>query len=140
MEFCMSGLSIGKLAKTCEVKIDTVRYYERKGLILPIERTESGYRVYSQESIKRLRFIRKSQSLGFTLEEIKELLELSEMPETDCADIREKASVKIKEVEKRISDLLDIKASLKELSEFCPGKGKPLNECSILKHFYGEKP
>ena len=135
----MSGLSIGKLAKTCEVKIDTVRYYERKGLILPIERTESGYRVYSQDSVKRLHFIRKAQSLGFTLEEIKELLELSEMPEADCADIRDRASKKIADVEIRIADLISIKESLKELSGYCPGKGKPLSECSILKHFYGDK-
>ncbi len=134
----MSGLSIGKLAKACAVKIDTVRYYERKGLVMPIDRTESGYRVYSEDSVKRLRFVRKAQSLGFTLEEIKELLELSDMPEADCADIREKASAKIKEVEKRIADLIAIKESLGELAEFCPGKGKPLNECSILKHFYGD--
>lgn len=134
----MSTLTIGKLAKACEVKVDTVRYYERLGLVLPLERTESGYRVYSPDSVKRLRFVRKAQSLGFTLEEIKELLELSEMPEADCADVRDKASKKIEEVEKRITDLITIKESLGELAEFCPGKGKPLSECNILKHFYGD--
>lgn len=135
----MSTLTIGKLAKACDVKVDTVRYYERKGLLLPLERTESGYRVYSTDSVKRLRFVRKAQSLGFTLEEIRELLELSEQPEADCSDIRDKASKKIEEVEKRIFDLVSIKESLTELSEFCPGKGKPLSDCSILKHFYKGK-
>jgi len=134
----MNTIKIGKLAKACDVNIDTVRYYERKGLISPLERTGSGYRVYDQDSIKRLNFIRRTQSLGFTLEEIKELLELSELPEKDCEDIREKAQEKITEIEKRISDLTEVKSALGELSEFCPGKGKPLSECSILKHLYGE--
>ena len=70
----MPTLTIGKLAKAGEVRVDTVRYYERMGLISPFERTESGYRKYSQESIKRLRFIRKAQGLGFSLEEIKILV------------------------------------------------------------------
>jgi len=132
----MSTLAIGKLAKACEVKVDTVRYYERVGLLLPLERTEAGYRIYSIDSVNRLRFVRKAQSLGFTLEEIKDLLELSEKPETDCADIREHASAKAAEVEARISDLLKIKECLQELAAFCPGEGKPLSECNILQHFY----
>lgn len=135
----MVTLTIGKLAKSCDVKVDTVRYYERLGLISPLERTESGYRVYTPDAIMRLRFIRRAQTLGFILEEIKELLELSEMPEADCADARDKAKRKIEEVEKRIADLITIKESLAELAEFCPGKGKPLSECNILKHFYGEE-
>jgi len=91
--------SIGQLAKSCEINIDTVRYYERIGLLLPDDRTESGYRVYTPESINRLRFVRVAQSLGFKLDEIKELLELSERPETDCADIRDYANHKITEIE-----------------------------------------
>ena len=132
----MTTLTIGKLAKAGDVRVDTVRYYERMGLISPLERTESGYRKYSQESIKLLRFIRKAQSLGFTLEEIKALLELSEEPEADCADIREYARNKITEIESRITDLLKMKDCLQKLANFCPGEGKPLSECNILKHFY----
>lgn len=89
----MPTLTIGKLAKACDVKVDTVRYYERRELLLPLARTDSGYRIYSTESIQRLDFILKAQSLGFTLKEIKELLELSENPETDCADVRNLALV-----------------------------------------------
>ena len=135
----MSTLTIGKLAKACDVKVDTVRYYERMGLVLPIERSESGYRKYSVDSIKRLRFVRRAQSLGFTLEEIKELLELSDTPEADCGDVQEHARHKISEVEVKIADLLKIKSSLEELADFCPGKGKPLAECNILQHFYGDE-
>ena len=133
----MSTLTIGKLARTGDVRVDTVRYYERMGLISPVERTESGYRKYSPETTKRLRFIRMAQGLGFTLEEIKALLELSEEPETDCADVREYARNKITEIETRIADLKKIKECLQELANFCPGEGKPLSECNILKHFYG---
>ena len=134
----MSTLTIGKLAAACGVKIDTVRYYERMSLLLPIDRTESGYRIYSLDSIKRLQFVRKAQTLGFTLEEIKNLLELSEKPDVDCSNVRDYATSKIAEVDDRIADLLKIKDCLKELSAFCPGKGKALSECNILQYFYGE--
>lgn len=134
----MSMLTIGKLAKACGVKTDTVRYYERLGLLAPVERSESGYRKYDQESIKRLNFVRRAQGLGFTLEEIRELLDLSEKPEADCGDVRERAGQKIAEVETRIVDLKKIKDSLKKLAEFCPGNGTPLSECGILNHFYKE--
>jgi len=131
-------LTIGKLAKICGVKADTVRYYERLGLLVPLERSESGYRKYGQESVKRLNFVRRAQSLGFTLEEIKELLELNQIPEADCADVQNYAEQKIAEIEKRITDLETMKSGLKELSEFCPGQGVPLSECSILNYFYKE--
>lgn len=135
----MTGLNIGKLAKSCGVKTDTVRYYERLGLLAPIERSESGYRKYGQESVKRLNFVRRAQGLGFTLGEIKELLELSEQPEVDCGDIRKRAGQKMEEIEEKIQDLKRMKKSLAALSEYCPGKGKPLSECGILNYFHGRK-
>ncbi|PCK07298.1 MAG: heavy metal-responsive transcriptional regulator [Alteromonadaceae bacterium] len=134
----MMTLTIGKLASACGVNIDTVRYYERKHLLAPVTRTESGYRVYSQDSVKQLRFIRKAQGLGFSLQEIKELLDLNQTPEKDCGDVREKALHKIMEIERRMEDLQTMKNALGELAAFCPGKGKPLKQCSILQHFYGE--
>lgn len=135
----MKAITIGKLAKACDVRVDTVRYYERVGLLSPLERSDAGYRIYDPSGIDQLRFIRRAQTLGFTLEEIKELLELADRPEADCANIRDYALVKISEVEQRINDLNKIKNSLDELAAFCPGEGKPLTECNILQHFYGDE-
>lgn len=132
----MQTIPIGKLAKLCGVNIDTVRYYERQDLLLPIERTAAGYRRYSNDSIKRLRFIRKAQGLGFKLSEIKGLLGLAENDDADCGDVRAVASQKIAELEPRIADLMKIKQGLEELATYCPGSGKPLNECTILEYFY----
>jgi len=134
----MAELSIGKLAKACGVNIDTVRYYERKGLLTPTDRTHAGYRVFSNETVKRLKFVRRAQTLGFTLAEIKEILTLSETPEADCADIRDYTHKKITEIKERITDLAKIIYSLEKLAKSCPGEGKPLNECSILQYYYGE--
>ena len=107
----------------------TSRIYSDRG-------QESGYRKFSLDSIKLLLFIRKAQSLGFTLEEIKALLELSEEPEADCADVQDYARKKITEMEERITDLIKMKNCLEKLADFYPGEGKPLSECNILKHFY----
>ncbi len=130
------SLTIGKLAAAVSVNIDTVRYYERKQLLMPQSRTASGYRVYSQDSVKRLRFVRKAQGLGFSLQEIKELLDLSQMPEKDCGDVRARAQSKIIEIEDKVADLQAMLEALSKLAEYCPGEGRPLEECSILKHFY----
>lgn len=135
----MMSLSIGKLASKVGVSIDTVRYYERKQLLMPMSRTASGYRVYSLESVKQLRFVRKAQGLGFSLQEIKELLDLTLMPEKDCGDIRGRTQRKISEIEKKIDDLRAMQSALTKLADFCPGEGSPLEECSILKHFYEEE-
>jgi MerR family transcriptional regulator, copper efflux regulator len=129
-------MPIGQLAKSCGVNIDTVRYYERQDLLLPIERTAAGYRRYSNDSVKRLRFIRKAQGLGFTLSEIKGLLGLAENDVADCGDIRTAARNKIAELEPRIADMLKIKQGLEELANYCPGSGKPLSTCTILEYFY----
>ena len=132
----MSMITIGKLARACDVKTDTVRYYEDKGLIRTTDRTESGYRLYAAEVISRLKFVRKAQSLGFTLKEIKEMLELSEKPEADCENVKQHAQQKIVEIDKRIADLTEMKKALLDLAKFCPGTGKPLSECNILQYFY----
>ncbi len=132
-------LAIGQLAKSAGVSIDTVRYYERQDLLLPCERTASGYRRYSDDSVRRLRFIRKAQGLGFTLAEIRELLALAEDESVDCGAIRERAQIKINEIQPRIDDMLRIKKALEELAQYCPGSGKPLKDCTILEYFYRDE-
>ncbi|MDQ7050403.1 MAG: heavy metal-responsive transcriptional regulator [Enterobacterales bacterium] len=132
----MSTITIGKLASQAGVKIDTIRYYEKQQLLEPLARSDAGYRLYNEQSINQLFFIRKAQGLGFTLQEIKNLLSLSTDPKADCGDIREQANQKIRDIENRIEDLTQIKQSLGSLADYCPGKGKPLDECGILAYFY----
>ena len=128
----MEFMTIGKLAGICSVGVETIRYYERLGLIAPVERSESGYRRYNQESVKRLRFIRHAKELGFTLKEIRELLELRRDPETGCSDLKKRASEKKEQIEKKIKDLMRIKDVLDRLIQECSGEG-PLQNCPILE-------
>ena len=130
----MTTLTIGQLAKACEVNIDTIRYYERKNILAPSARTDTGYRLYSKDSISRLNFIRSAQSLGFTLQEITELLNITMSPSADCGDIQSKAQQKADEIETKISNLQSIKDALQTLADSCPGAGKPISECNILQY------
>ena len=128
----MNGLTIGKLAKQGGVGIETVRFYERQGLIDPPPRTASNYRVYPEDEIARLKFIKRAKALGFTLNEIKELLFLRHDPHATKADIKNRTLTKIKDIEKKISDLTRIKTGLEHLALSCDGHG-PLDECPILE-------
>ena len=130
-------LTIGRLASACDVNIDTIRYYERKNILQPSGRTDAGYRLYSQDSIARLNFVRGAQTLGFTLSEIAELLDLQSSNDKDCGDIQSQAAQKVIEIEDKINNLLQIKQALKSLINDCPGSGAPLSECSIL-HYLDE--
>ena len=135
----MVQLTVGKLAKASGIGVETVRYYEKRGLLPEPDRLPSGYRVYSGGTVNRIRFIKRAQELGFTLEEIQALLLLTDNPDADCEDVRNRAQNKITEIKTKMDDLQKVLDGLIELSGYCPGKGKPLSECSILKHFYGEK-
>ena len=127
----MNGLTIGKLAKQVGVGIETVRFYERQGLIDPPPRTDSNYRIYPEDEVGRLKFIKRAKSLGFTLHEIKELLLLRHDPHATKADIKDRTLTKIKDIEEKISDLTRIKTALEHLASSCDGHG-PLDECPIL--------
>jgi len=128
--------TIGKLARLGGVNIQTVRYYERYGLIYPSLKTPSGYRLYGEEELKRLRFIRRAKELGFTLREIKELLELKiDIPDA-CENIRIRAEEKLKLIEAKIDALESIKNALKGLIASCK-KRKPTDECPILLSLEG---
>src|SRR5436190_23722029 len=108
----METLSIGEFAKRGGVHFETVRYYERKGLIPPPPRTESGHRCYSVDAVRRLRFIRRAQDLGFSLAEIKELLALRRDPDQLCADIVHQIDAKAREVDEKIAHLKAIRRAL----------------------------
>ena len=125
----MKDLGIGELARRAGVPIDTVRYYERNRLVLPAGRKASGYRRYGEAEVARLRFIRRAKALGFSLEEIRELLTLS--GKRDIAQIRRSAQRKLMDVQQRITELERIRTGLLTLVEQCPGHGRAA-DCPIL--------
>lgn len=125
-------LTIGKLAKKSDVSIDSIRFYERKGLLAEPMRTESNYRVYHQDTANRLRFIKKAQKLGFALGEIQELLNLSQDPTASKANIKQIAEEKIDDIQNKIRNLTRMLKALEQLDECCDGHG-PATECPILK-------
>ncbi len=134
----MRTLTISKAARKAGVGVETIRFYERKGLIeQPPTPSNGGYRTYPNETVQRILFIRQAQELGFSLREIDELLSLRATPGTDCAAIRERASAKLQEVERKIDQLAKIGSALKTVIASCPSHGG-LDGCSIIEAL--EKP
>lgn len=125
-------LTIGRLSQQADVQIETIRYYERRGLLPDPPRTESGYRQYDVESVTRLRFIKEAQTLGFTLEEIQGLLALRVDKETSCADVRRRAERKAADIEAKIAALQAMHAALQEMIAAC-AQGGPSGECPFLE-------
>lgn len=133
----MFTVGIGLLAKQAGVPIDTVRHYERIGLLRPATRLASGYRRYGDSELKRLRFIRRAKALGFTLDEIRELLTLG--AGRNVQSIRKAASARLADVECRIEELTRIRESLRELVAACPGHGRA-EACPILNALQQDEP
>ena len=131
----MEKLTIGQLAKKANVNLETIRYYERRGLIPEPPRNNSGHREYSLEEVKLTEFIKRSQALGFSLKEILELLSLRVEPGRTCGDVKERVEAKIADIEKRIEDLERIREALLSMSKKCIGKG-PVGQCPILEELY----
>ena len=131
-------LTIGKLAKAAEVGVETIRFYERKGLLIQPEKV-GGFRYYSSDLVTKIRFIKRSQQIGFTLSETKELLELSVQSTSQCKDILLKTEQKIREIDEKMKDLKRMKDSLSSLANCCEDKTIPLSECPILDCFFEEK-
>jgi len=125
-------LTIGKVAKRTGVPIETIRYYERRGLLPEPPRTDAGYRLYDGESVTRLRFIKEAQALGFTLEEIDELLALRVDAQTTCDDVRRRAARKRAEIEEKIRALQAMGAALEEMIASCE-RGGSEGDCPFLE-------
>ena len=124
-------LTIGRVARAAGVAIDTIRYYEREGLLPEPERRLSGYRDYTPDAVTRLRFIRRAKELGFTLVEIRELLTLSADRERGVRGVKQRAEARLVEIERRIRELKRVQRGLKNLIDTCPGHGAP-ERCPIL--------
>ena len=125
------NLTIGQLAKRTQINIETVRYYERRGLIPKPPVTASGYRQYAERDVKRVELIRRAQALGFSLAEIQELLELRVDPDASCADVKRRALQKIEDIDGKIASLTRMKQGIERLAASCRGRG-PTSECPIL--------
>ncbi|MBA5869312.1 MAG: MerR family DNA-binding protein [Nitrospira sp. CR2.1] len=124
-------LTIGQLARKVRVNVQTVRYYERLNLLNPLTRKPSGYRLYSHEEERRLRFIKNAQALGFTLREIAELLALRVASTARCGEVLEKARAKLLQVESKVDDLQALARALNSLIRACR-VGRPTGHCPIL--------
>jgi len=127
----MNTFTIGKVAKQAGLGVETIRFYERTGLLEEPERSDSGYRQYPPGAIIKLRFIKKAKRLGFSLREIGELFALHQSQDSTCSDVKAQAEEKIKDIEEKIADLHQMKAALSELICQCSGD-RPVSECPIL--------
>ena len=125
------GLKIGEVAEQGGVNLQTIRYYEREGLLQEPPRLPSGYRTFPESAVRRVRFIKRAQELGFSLAEIRELFSLTGNADAGAQDVRERARAKLADIEEKIQSLRAMKHALTALAESCPGRG-PLSECPIL--------
>lgn len=130
----MKYLTIGKLAELTGTTTDTLRYYEKMQLIYGTTRSAAGYRLYSPEAVRVVRFIRGAKELSFTLDEIRQLLMLKTSEQATCSQILDHTKIKIKEAENRIRELKEIKNILKQLVARCPADDSKLDCCPILEH------
>jgi MerR family mercuric resistance operon transcriptional regulator len=124
------GLSIGELSRLTDVNIETIRYYERAGIMPPPPRTEGGRRMYAQDHLKRLTFVRRSRELGFSLDEVRALLGLVGGRTLTCAEVRNMARGHIAQIQQRVNDLKKLERALTDLVDRCHGKKVP--ECPLL--------
>jgi DNA-binding transcriptional MerR regulator len=125
-------LTIGKVAKLAEVSIDTIRYYERGGLLSPALKSGAGYRLYNDEAVRRLNFIKHAQHCGLSLAEIRQLLELKHQDDSCCEDVRSLVIQKKLQLEHKIKSLKAMSQALSGLIDICVDDTKPLDACPIL--------
>lgn len=127
----MTFMKIGEIAKRSSIGVETIRYYEREGLLLKPERRPSGYRQYDEATVERLQYIRRAKELGFTLAEIGELLALSFTAHAGCDHIRQRAEAKVADIEAKIRSLQQMKRSLGKIVERCRKKNSS-DDCPLL--------
>lgn len=128
----MDELTIGEVGKRAAVHIETLRYYERRGLIPKPRRSPSNYRLYSGETVRRVAFVKRAQELGFSLQDIKELLSLRAAPKARCTDVRMRAEAKMRDIDEKLRTLRRMRRALAGLVGQCSGTG-PITACPILE-------
>ena len=125
--------TIGRIARQSGVNVDTIRYCEREGLLREAPRTVAGYRVFTPDTILRVRFIKRAQNLGFSLREIVELLTLRMNGLSSCRDMQQRTTAKIADIARKIKTLRAMKRVLTRLTAHCPGRA-PVYDCPVLEH------
>lgn len=132
-------MTIGKLAELGGISADTLRYYEKQGLIKAESRSSSGYRQYGEDSVRVLQFIRGAKALNFSLEKISQLLALNSSDKATCAEIISFTESKIADAEAKIKELKEIKRVLADLLKRCPGADASIKDCPIIDHIRMKK-
>ena len=127
----MSTISIGQVARQAGVGVETIRFYEREGLLEEPERGVSGYRQYTEQVVNRIHFIKRAQRLGFSLKEITDLLLLRVDAETSCEEVKQRTEAKIAEVERKVVELQRMRQALLQVASLCTGQG-PTSRCPML--------
>jgi len=127
--------TIGQLAKQAKCKVETVHYYEKSGLMLEPPRTEGGHRIYALLHIKRLNFIRRCRELGFSIEQVKELLKFIDEPNHYCGEVKAMAMLQAREVQQKIDDLQRLQLALNEMVSRCKA-GDSIDDCPIIDALY----
>lgn len=130
------GLKSSMLAEQGGVNLQTIRYYEREGLLPAPPRLRSGYRIFPESAVRRVQFIKRAQELGFSLSEVRELLSIQIDPAKECSDVQRLAKAKVADIAEKIQTLQSMKQVLTRLAEACPGCG-PSSECPILESIHG---
>ncbi|WFE89403.1 Cu(I)-responsive transcriptional regulator [Roseibium porphyridii] len=130
-------MNIGSAAEQSGLPVKTIRYYEDIGLVLP-QRSENGYREFSSSDLERLKFLQRARSLGFSIEECRELLSLYGDRNRASADVKKLTQAKIREVDRKIGELKSLKRVLSDLAEACHGDNRP--DCPIIDDLAGQRP
>ena len=132
----MQQLTVGRLAEAAGVGVETIRFYEKRGLLEQPGRTASRYRVYPDDAVMRIRFIKNAQGLGFTLKEIAELIELEQDTRAQCSDLQVRADDKLALIDAKIAELQRMRAELVRLSGACESD-RPLSDCRLMNCLAG---
>lgn len=131
-----TAFSIGQLAHQANCKVETVHYYEKTGLMPEPPRTEGGHRVFALSHVKLLNFIRRSRELGFSIEQIKELLKFIDEPDHYCGEVKAIAMLQAREVQQKIDDLQRLKKALNKMVSRCKGGNYSIDDCPIIDALY----
>ena len=132
----MADMMIGKVSSLTGCNIETIRYYEKEGMLPPPRRSEGGHRLYSVTLVQRLRFIRRSRELGFSLAEVRQLLEIVDGEHVSCVKVKEIADAHLVDIREKIADLQKMETSLARMALQCSGRDVP--ECPIVEVLQGE--